>query len=268
MARKNIFDVQTELCDTSEGPVPVPSFYQDGAAATAFFMCEYDKVEATLQGTGLLPCRMQNGKALVGLGFFDYRDTSFGSYHESTLMIAVYPLSGKKPWNMSLEFLRKADRRTFGFYHLDLPLTQALPWAAGRELWGLNKFLTDIPFTCTGDTFEGSVLAPDTGDNIFTIRGPFGRGLSMPAANVVFYSNHQDTILKTVCISNYSCKMTGGKSVEVTIGPARHLMAEHLEGLGLRELRPVMLQTTDQLRFRQNTSTSAGSWKSPPPPYT
>ncbi len=267
MSHKDIFNVPTDFVNTSEGPVKVPSFYYDGAAVTAFFWCEYDKVGPKLQGTGLVPCRFYNGKALVSFGFYNYRDSSFGTYYEAILFIAVYPSFLKKPKIMGLEFLKNPDRRTMGFYHLDLPLTAALPWAAGRELWGLTKFLTDISFTCSGDRFEGSVFAPETGENIITMTSPFGRGLSMPATNMAFYSNHRDRILKTVIIGNYPGKVTNGKKVEIKIGPANHRMAKNLQDMGLNESRAIMLQTTDSLRIRQNASISAGNWKSPPPPY-
>ncbi len=267
MADKDIFNVPTEFFDTSAGSVQVPSFYYDGSAATAFFWCDYDKVEPKLQGTGLVPCRFYNGKALVSFGFFNYRDTSFGAYYEAILFIAVYPSLLKRPMSMALEFLRKPDRRTMGFFHLDLPLTADLPRAAGRELWGLTKFLADISFASSGNRFEGTVFAPDTGETIITMTSPFGRGLSMPGTNVIFYSNHQDKILKTVIVGTYPSKVTSGKKIDINIGPSSHRMADNLRDIGLNESRPIMLQTTSSLRFRQNASTPVGEWKSPPPPY-
>jgi len=267
MAGKDLFAGPTAAHDTSEGPVQLPACYRDASAVTTLFWCEYDRLASTLQGTGLVPARFYKGRGLAILSFYEYRDTSFGPYLEMSLTAAVYPLSCVPPRSATLELFRKPARRTLGYYFIDLPLTAKLPLVAGRELWGLPKFKTNISFDSTGAEFVGKVPDPETGENIITVKAPFGRGMPMPVMDMAFYSNREDSILKTMVNIHASVKSMSGKLVEVVVGPAKHRMVDNLRSLGLDKTRPFLLQTSDQFRYSLNAGEITEDWSGPALPY-
>ena len=61
------------------------------------YWVDYDRVLPKLEGTGLVPCKFINGKALVSLIFYNYRDVSIGPYEEVTITIVVRPIALKDP---------------------------------------------------------------------------------------------------------------------------------------------------------------------------
>ncbi len=267
MASQDNFSTSKIMMDTSEGPVEIPSFYNDGSTVTAFFWCDYETVVSKLEGTGLVPAKGFNGKAIVVLCFFEYRDSSFGPYNEILLMTAVYPDSTLPWWSTNLQFFKNSRDRRLGFYVIDLPLTAALPLAAGREIWGLPKFIADIAYSFSKDTFEANVSIPETGEKIISFKSPFNKGLLIPIVDNTFYSNHEDSIIKIIVNVNFSGKITTGRKVKVAVGSVKHRMAQNLHDLGLDGARPFFLQTSDQLRSRLNSGVKVKSWKSHQLPY-
>ncbi len=252
MKKHEFFNVPTSICDTSAGPVQLPAFYRDCSMVTAIFSCECDRAAEKLQGTGLVPAKFFNNKALVILGYYEYRDTTFGPYNEMSVMLMVYPRSSVPAGPAFFEFFRKPARRSLGYFFLNLPLSATLPMVAGIELWGLPKFITDISFNCSGGRFEGKIPDPETGENIITLKAPFGQGVTMPPMDMTYYSPYETSLLKTVVNIGSPAKGTRGKGVEVIIGPSEHPMAANLRDLGLEAAKPIMLQTCDRFRYRLN----------------
>ncbi len=267
MGKGDIFDVPTCDYNTSEGMVKLPAFYRDCSIVTGLFLCDYERVANKLENTGLFPAELQKGKALVMLSIYEYRDTTFGPYIEASFITAVYPCSCGKPPFMPLQMFMGADRKKLGYYFIDLSLNASLPCTAGREIWGLPKFITDISFKCDGKDFEGRIPDPKTGENIVTLKAPFGKGVGMPAMDMVFYSNHDDSILKTLVKMSAMIKTTSGKKAELIVGPAKHRMTDNLRDLGLDKTPPFLLQTTDKLKYALYPGEKTEAWSCPELPY-
>lgn len=269
MARNGFFDVPRAPSRTSEGKVDLPIFFHDAAVRQLNYWVGYDRVLPKLAGTGLVPCRFFNGKALVSLIFFQYRDVSIGPYDEVTVTVIVRPEMLEEPLFYLPNFLRKkgASWKNIGAYVLEMPVTSFTARAAGRELWGYPKFITTIPYRLEGPVFEYVVLDPDTGESIVSVKGRMGAGIPLRGFDLVTYSNHGDAIWKTIIDVDAVSINCRGKGTEVKVGPSRHGMANNIRDLGLEDLQPFIIQGTDSFRSRLNAGTPVAPWKTPPLPY-
>ncbi|HEY6098020.1 MAG TPA: acetoacetate decarboxylase family protein, partial [Anaeromyxobacter sp.] len=153
--------VPTAETQTSLGPVKLPVLYSDGASLLAFFWVDAAKAARQLEGTGLEPARFPGGRALHGLAFYDYRETAIGPYHEVGSALAVQPVGQAASM---LDLFRPPAGRRLGFRILDLPVSTSIANAAGREIWGYPKFVTDLPQRYDPGAFSGAVMAPGGGE--------------------------------------------------------------------------------------------------------
>jgi acetoacetate decarboxylase len=166
-----------------------------------------------------------------------------------------------------LQLLMTAERRKLGFYTLDLPITEELPLVAGREIWGVPKFLADISLNFSNDRFRGEVLVKSTGEKILSLESSFNKGIPFRFLDSMVYSNHQDSILKI--ISNFSCsvRITRDKEARLEVGSIDHRMAHNLRDLDLNGATPFLLQSADKIEFILNEGIRVMTHPSPPLPY-
>ena len=262
------WDVPRTFFDTSVSHVDLPMFFYDTRVRHLNYFVPYDRVAPLLKNTGLVPCKFFNGKCVVSLILYNYRDVSIGGYEEVTITIVVRPEMFPDPKIYLTNFLKqKGSQWTVGAYVLEMPVTTPQARAAGREIWGFPKFETKIPFKFDGNRFEFGVLDPDTGEDIFQVKGHTFGGIPMAAFDLVTYSNLNDKIIKTIVDVDAKYKNCFLGKAELKIGPSKHGMADNIRQLGLDKLRPFVIQTTDKFRSRLNAGTPVADWKTPPIPY-
>ena len=252
---------------TSLGPVELPVFCSDGSAVAAFFACDHEKATRKLEGTGLYPIKVSRGKAIATLGLFEYRQSTLEPYNEGFLMIAVSPQPKMSLLAQRLQLLMTAERRKLGFYTLDLPITEELPLVAGREIWGVPKFLADISLIFSDDRFRGEVLDKSTGEKILSLESSFNKGMPFRFLDSMVYSNHQDSILKIISNFNCSARITRDKEARLEVGSTDHPMAHNLRDLDLDGGTPFLLQSADKISFILNDGIRVMTHPSPPLPY-
>ncbi len=259
--------ISTRTAQTSLGPVELPVFCSGGSAVAAFFTCDYEKAAQKLEGTGLYPIEFLKGKALATLGLFEYRESTLEPYNEGFLMIAVSPQPKMSFLAQKFQFFKKAKNRKLGFYTLDLPITEELPLVAGREIWGVPKFLADISLNFSNDSFTGDVLLKGNGEKILSLESSFNKGVPFRFLDSMVYSNYQDSICKI--ISNFDCpvRIFKDKEARLKVGSIDHSMAHNLRDLGLDGANPFLLQSTDKIKFILNDVIKVMVHKSPPLPY-
>jgi len=267
LIKSDFFNIQYRTVETSEGPVQVPVSFYDGAAVMAFFPCGYDAALSKLEGTGFVPFRMFNGKALAVMGFFEYRDSSFGPYKEITLMFPVFPDNSVSALASPFDFFKKIEKRRVGFHIIDLPITGELPLAAGRELWGFPKFKADIEYGYGAREFEAEVRTYGTGDTIFTFRSPFLKGMRAPFTDCLFYTYLDNTIRRSVVIMNSGGKMTTGRRALLSAGTADHRMLKNLCDLGMANAKPLFIQSTGRLQYNLYECDTIRECPTPELPY-
>jgi len=263
--KKKAISIRTT--QTSLGPVELPVFCSDGSAVAAFFICDYGKAAQKLAGTGLYPIAFSKGKALAMLGLFEYRESTLAPYNEGFLMIAVSPQQKMSFLTKNFQFFISAKNRKLGFYTLDLPISEELPLVAGREIWGVPKFLADIALNFSNDRFTGEVLLKGNGEKILSLESAFNKGMPFRFLDSMVYSNHQDYILKI--ISNFHCpvRIFKDKEARLKVGPVDHPMAHNLRDLGLDGANPFLLQSADKIKFILNEGIRVMTYVSPPLPY-
>lgn len=250
--QESFFQVPMETGETSEGSVEFPVLYFDSSCVTAFFRCDIDRIKNQLAGLPLKAGLVMGKQAVVGISFYEYRETSIGPYNEVGVAIPVIHEGQSRPLLPLLDLYMSPEKRKIGFYVIDLPVTTAAANAAGREMWGLPKFVTRIPFELQGRQFSGAVLDPDTEEPIVTFEGKMGMGLPSPALHLKLYSFLENKTLETIVNVHRGAPLHSKGSMKLAVGASSHPMAERLRTLGLDGKSPVALIATQRFQSRLN----------------
>lgn len=257
MKSDDFFNVKMTDFQSSKGPIPLPALYRDVSLCISYFWvdtCKFIPSDGNkeLLPDNLTPCRFFNGKVLVNVVFFSYRDSSLGPYNEVCLSTLTYPNKFDKPAIYLPQFFKKgADWKIGSFIH-NLPVTTEEARIAGDEVWGLPKFVTEILFNLEKNNFSGAVKDPQTKKDIVSISGNFKKYFSWKAFDLVLFSNHRDTLLKTIVDidSVYNCALKPDMTLK--IGGSDHVMAENLRALDLDGKKPFMTMWTNKFKSRLN----------------
>lgn len=255
------FDVPQTTVHTSEGPVQLPILYRQTRNVNAFFMADADKVQAALDRVAhgeVVAALRWGGKALVGLACYEYQDTSIGPYHEIGLAVAVVRRGVQPRLGHWLQALADVDKpgRELGFYVLHLPVSTAAACSAGREIWGLPKFVTAFQYERAGSRVRVVLADPDAATTpmapILTLAGDMGLSVPGPAMSLVLYSACERQWLRTTVNVRGGQKVFAPGSVRLKVGHSAHPMAQTLRQLGLDGAKPVCLTDTDAFQSRLN----------------
>jgi len=262
----NVTSIQTR---TSVSNVELPVLFNNTRVRQLNYFIAPAKVEPLLKDTGLIPCRFFNGKCIVSLIFYDYRDATVGPYDEVTITILVRPAMLPDPKIYITNLLKKkgASWNGIGAYVLEMPVTIPQARAAGRELWGFPKFETKIPFRLEGNSFEFGVKDPDKDEWIVEVKGSRYPGIAMTGFDLVTLSNLRGKIWKTITDTDVKYRTCLLKSVEVKVGKSDHGMARNIKALGLDTTRPFILQASDSFKSRLNHGKAVADYPTPPLPY-
>ncbi|MCP4122763.1 MAG: acetoacetate decarboxylase family protein [Bacteroidetes bacterium] len=251
---------ERKTVETSQGPVEFPIQYEKTNCFQAYFMVDFDRALSKLDGSGLVPARFINGKALAALAFFEYIETSIGAYNEVGLALAVLPENSAKPLIPAMDFIIKPGKRTVGFHILDLPVTTDMANSLGREVWGYPKFVTKIPLDFS-KKFEGRVLDPDTDEEILALSADTDLGISLPGIDLTLYSNHEDSIVKTTVDVYAPMKTSIDVKARLRLGSSRHRMVKNFQDLDMDNSRPFIVQSTKSFQSFLNLGEKVASFK-------
>jgi len=254
------FDVPRTVAPTLEGPVELPILYWRTRYLNAFFLVDRSRVVAALAAAGaqdLEPTCTWRGRCLVGLACFEYQQTSIGPYNEIGVAVVVAPPGARPRAAHWLELLTGVDgSRQAGFYVLHLPVTTPAACAAGREIWGLPKFVTPIHFGLKAGNVAITLADPthqgDRDSAIFELGGTLGASLPAPASSLLLYSRREGTWLRTAVNVRGAARLYRGRSLRLTVGASAHPMAATLRGLGLPGAQPSLVVTSDRFQSRLN----------------
>ena len=220
----------------------------------AFFLADSHKVAELLQGTGLMPALTLGGKSLVALGCFEYRDTSVGVYNEVGLALAVLPqgdtlaLGG---WKDLIATIRQPEERRVAFHIVDLPVTTAAANAAGREIWGYPKFITDIPFSLQGRQFNCEVKTPEGGP-LMQLAGKIGPSIPATPLSLTLLSFLKGQMLRATVNVRGTQRTALAGSLTLRVPDSTHPMAQRLHTLGLDGAKPFAVSWTHDFQSRLN----------------
>ena len=235
---------------TSEGDVAMPILYFDDSNFMALFFVDHEAARAMAAVEGFEAVRFGNGRALVGVAFYDYRLTTIGPYGEVGVAIAATVPGMPRPRLPLLSLFRPPDRNRVGFHIVDLPVTTPAACAAGREIWGYPKFVTPISFASKDGTFAGSVTDPQTGTPMVTLAGRCGPGVPAPLLDLVLYSRHHGEVLRGLAVTRGGGRLCLPGSVRLDVSSSSHRMARNLRDLGLAGATPAFVAHTHRLQLR------------------
>lgn len=255
------FNVPRTLASTSEGPVQLPILYHRTRNLNAFFMADPQAVQAALAaagGRGLQPTCYWRGRALVVLACYEYQDTSIGPYNEIGLAVPVVR-AGVRPrlghWRQTLVDV-DSPQRELGFFVLHLPVDTAAACAAGRDIWGLPKYVAPIHYGRRGDQVHVALADPTQPQQeeaaILRLSGRVGRSVPGPSLAPVLFSRRGAQWLKTTVNVRGGGRVHGGSGLQLQVGSSSHPMALTLRQLGLDGARPWLVMDTDRFQSRLN----------------
>lgn len=250
------FDVPRSPHPTSRGPVELPILYRDATTVVAMFAVDRARAADALVDTGLVPLPLPRGRALAAVAFYEYRTTSVGRYNEVGVALMVTRAGEPaRPWRWA-DLARPPAVRRLGMYVLDLPVSTPLADAAGRELWGYPKFVTELPLRVAGREVDATVLDPD-GRTIVTFAGRLGPGVPAPPLSLMTYTRLGGSLIRThVDVRGRSWLRAPG-SARLRLGASPHGMATRLRALGLVDARPAVVLATDRFQSRLHAGTPA-----------
>jgi acetoacetate decarboxylase len=184
----------------------------------AQFLVDGGAAQRIVEPTGLEVVRL-GSRALFTIAVADYEDTDLGAYQEVGLIFLVTGPKGR------------------GIYVHHLPVNQEFTLAAGREIWGYSKFLTEISVETRGTTMRCSL-----GD---TLELSVKRGLvPTPLPTPPTYTA-LDGVLRLTRFRSRGVAMARPGGARLTLGSGP--MAEELRSLGLPK---GALATSSMAHFR------------------
>lgn len=255
------FQVSRATLPTSVGDADVPVLYYDVSCMIAMFRVDYRHAAKALGGMGLKPGLRFGSKAIAGLAFYEYRDTSIGPYNEVGLALPAVPQHMPRPVSGWLDLYGRLNSRRVGFYILDLPVTTPIAWAAGCELWGYPKFVTQLPFRLDGKSFHGQVMHPEDQEPILTLSGKLGIGIPAPPMSLALYSQLAGKKLRSTVNVRGGVKLRPKGGLRLSVGSSDHVMARNLRDLGMHGLQPLLVMDTHRFQSRLNIGEEV-SWPS------
>jgi hypothetical protein len=176
------------------------------------------------------------GKALVLLCIFEYRDTTIGPYNEIGLGVFAQRKASPLPIRRILRDVRSVDE--VGMYVTNLPVNTPAAYAAGVELWGYPKYVSDI------DTrFDGTSMTATLGSE-FELSHRVGRGIEIKGLPFITYTCKDGRLIRTVVEVGHMARFGGARSLRLRLigdGPT----ATTIRVLGLDHLKPTFVQRVD-----------------------
>ncbi|RME88407.1 MAG: hypothetical protein D6767_10230 [Candidatus Hydrogenedentota bacterium] len=233
------FQVERKTVKTSEGDVDLPILYYDVSFYMIFTPAPLEVANQMLAGTGCKSVPIWLNQTLAGLVFYEYHDTSVGIYNEVGLAVAAVEEERSNPLMPLAELLIPGNYRKLAMYVIDLPVTTPQANAAGREIWGYPKFVTDIPIRWGENRFSGEVK-DSNGGSIVTMSGDIHKGFNLPAFDLTTLTNLNGKRVRTVVDVRGTIKYCLRPNVEVTVGSSSHPMADHIRQLEIGKHFPII----------------------------
>jgi hypothetical protein len=231
--------------ETTAGQVELPIRYWDVSVGVGFFGADRAEAAKLVAPMGLVPVTLR-GKAIATLNFYEYRGTSIGPYNEMALTVLSKPGEHSRV-PAGVNFLVPNHLRALGFAVLDLPVSTEVANAAGREIWGYPKFVTELPVKFGERTFDGEVHDPH-GEQICALGGTLERQFRFPMMDLVTYTSLDSQRWRTEITTSGHYAAFAGSSLRLQLGTSGHAMRARLDQLRLAGTRPVLFLISHDYR--------------------
>ena len=198
--------------------------------AAASWSVDASVAQRIVDDTGLRVATGRSGRATCSLAVVDYQDNDLGRYHEIALAFMVVPHDAPNDW-------RPDPRRPVTCIH-QLPVDAEFTCAAGRQLWGFPKWVTDITWRRNRRGTDGVLLD----DGRFVLGTHIARGwVPLPAQPLEMQCyTSMDGVLRSTpwTTTSFGARIRPGGAT-VVVGDTDHPFAEEVHRLGLHERAPL-----------------------------
>jgi hypothetical protein len=226
---------------TSEGKCELPILYKDASLFAALWRVDLAAAHARMRDVPFEPWLLF-GKAIAMLCVFEYRDTTIGPYGELGVGILAKRPGTSPSWlGAARDLANEADA---GIYVTNLPVTSERARAAGVELWGYPKYVTDIQ-TSFGEHGAKVVLGTE-----LAVTLPLARKKGFATAGiplVLFSVTPKGRMVRTSVAVDFRARWGASAETQTTLlgdGPT----AETFRALSLDRQPPILAFRTDAMR--------------------
>jgi hypothetical protein len=210
--------------------VDLPVRVDDAAQVSATWRVDAREAQTIVGPTGLEVVADRRGRATVSVAAVDYRRNDLGAYHEIALAFVVVPHDAPPGW-------RPDPRRPTTYIHR-LPVDEDFTCAAGRQIWGFPKWVTDLSWRQTPRGTDAVLVE----DGRFVLGLHVDRGwVPLPARALPMscYTFLDGTLRRT----EWTTTLHGGRlrpgGARVAVGTG-HPLAYELDRLGIHGRRPLI----------------------------
>lgn len=220
--------------------VHLPLEVRDATAAIAFYLVSAPAAQDLINPSGLKVARVMPGRTICTIGALDYKDGGLGPYHEVSITFFVH-----EPGSTYLPFLGPMLgmlRSNLSAFVYSLPVDGELTCEAGRAIWGLPKFVTDIDISSEGDT-QTTVLKAD-GQHVLTQAVRMGGSRTIGDREQVTYAMRDGTLYRST--STMRGERVAARFGGATLTLGEHPLADELRSLGLPK-RPLFSTYMDKM---------------------
>jgi hypothetical protein len=212
----------------------LPILYFRDDLFALFYAADAECVKAVLPSERLHPVMLSSTKSMVGIGAFNYIDTSVGPYGEVAVILPV--VHAPKPPPRLIPALRESRYPGFGALVMHLPVTRIVARDAGRGEWGYTKFIADMNFILTPEYM--ACRMSEASQHLLTLRVA-RRGIALRDTKpLITYSVKDGNLIRTVIPQRGTarvCFRPKGSFLEL----GDHPVSNTIRSLGLSQ-RPFM----------------------------
>jgi hypothetical protein len=201
-------NVAPKTIATREGSCDVPIVYRDASQFGVFFVIDLARARRMIGDRAIEPWPVM-GRAVGAIYAWDYRDSSVGAYGEVGLGIQSRR-RGSKPSLVKLATDMGADDDQ-GIWVVSLPVTTQGAYAAGVEIWGYPKYVTDI--TTDFDDAEASVtLGAELRLKLTSSWGP-----TLAGQPIVTYTERDGRLIRTRIDVDHRVRWGSGRGARLDV---------------------------------------------------
>jgi hypothetical protein len=223
--------------ETSAGRIELPAICRDAFMFAQVFSVDPGVARAALAIDSVEPALWRR-KALALIFAIEYRSTTIGAYNEvGVAVLAKRAGSAAKAWRA---VIRPRHEPNAGWFILQLPVTTEIARAAGYNIWGYPKYVTDIrtEFAKRGVRIE---LAGE-----LAIEHRAGWEITLPAAPFPTLSLLGGRLIQTLIKAERRVRVGRGRTTMNVLGQDR--TADTVRQLGLDREAPLVTLRTDALQ--------------------
>lgn len=218
-----------KLNDDVEKNYLFPTLYGHVTCAQAIYLCDYDKAKSLLPHPSMEPVKMLNGRSLVALACYVYRNVlNIPAYNEIAMTIPVMVGASFSPpvlpmlWN---------GFKSFGYYVFNMPVTSKENQIRGRKIWGLPKVVHQIDINQDDQYCETSAI-DENGNDYFRLKVPTqGKSQHFDVSANLYSKNDGELLQSQTCfqgsfnVNKNTAQLWGAGKVEndsLTLGEGQY----------------------------------------------